>query len=40
MEKISSNDPVKNEEVHRIKKERNILHKTKRRKAKWTGHIA
>jgi hypothetical protein len=31
---------VRNEEVlHRVKKERNILHKIKRRKANWIGHI-
>ena len=40
MDKISWTDRVKNEEVHRIKWERNILHTTKRRKANWTGHIA
>jgi hypothetical protein len=31
---------VRNEEVlHRVKKDRNILHKIKRRKANWIGHI-
>jgi hypothetical protein len=31
---------VINEEVlHRVKKERNILHTIKRKKANWTGHI-
>jgi hypothetical protein len=31
---------VTNEEVlHRVKEERNILHKIKRRKANWIGHI-
>jgi hypothetical protein len=40
MEKISSTDCVKNEEVHRFKKERNILRIVKRRKASWTGHKA
>ena len=25
--------------LHRVKEERNIVHKTKRRKADWTGHI-
>jgi hypothetical protein len=33
---------VINEEVlrvHRVKEERNILHKIKRRKANWIGHI-
>jgi hypothetical protein len=40
MEKISWTDRVRNEEVlHRVKEERNILHTTKRRKAKWIGHI-
>jgi hypothetical protein len=39
MEKISSTDRAKKEEVHRIKKERNILHTVKQRKANWTGHI-
>jgi hypothetical protein len=37
---ISWIDRVRNEEVlHRIKEERNILHKTRRIKVKWTGHI-
>jgi hypothetical protein len=35
MEKISSTDRVKKVEVHRIKKERNILHTVKRREANW-----
>jgi hypothetical protein len=40
MEKISWTDRVRNEEVlHGVKKERNILHKIKRRKANWFGHI-
>jgi hypothetical protein len=31
---------VRNEGVlHRVKEERNILHKIKRRKANWIGHI-
>jgi hypothetical protein len=31
---------VRNEEVlQRIKEERNILHRVKRRKANWIGHI-
>jgi hypothetical protein len=31
---------MRNEEVlHRVKEERNILHKTKRRKGNWIGHI-
>jgi hypothetical protein len=33
-------DHVRNEEVlHRVEKERNILHTIKRRKANWIGHI-
>jgi hypothetical protein len=40
MEKISWTDHVRNEEVlHTVKEERNILHKIKRRKANWSGHI-
>jgi hypothetical protein len=40
MEKISWTDRVRNEEVlHRVKKERNILHTIKRTKANWIGHI-
>ena len=42
MWKISWTDRVKNEEVlHRVKKERNILHTSniKRRKANWIGYI-
>jgi hypothetical protein len=40
MEKISCTDHVRNEEVlHRVKEKRNILHKIKRRKANWIGHI-
>jgi hypothetical protein len=40
MEKISSTDRVRNEEVlHRVKEERNILHTIKRRKANCIGHI-
>jgi len=36
MEKISWTDLLKNEEIaHRIKKEREILHIIKRRKASW-----
>jgi hypothetical protein len=33
MEKISWTDLVKNEELHRVKEERNILHTVKGRKA-------
>jgi hypothetical protein len=40
MEKISWTDHVRNEEVlHRVKEERNILYKIKRRKGNWIGHI-
>jgi hypothetical protein len=30
---------VRNEVLHRVKEERNILHTIKRRKANWIGHI-
>jgi hypothetical protein len=37
-EKIRWTDHVRNEEVlHRVKKERNIIHTIKRRKANWIG---
>ena len=40
MEKVSWTDGVRNEEVlHRVKKERNIVHTIKRRKVNWTGHF-
>jgi hypothetical protein len=40
MEKISLTVCVKNEEVlHRVKKERNILHTIKKIKAKWNGNV-
>jgi len=40
MEKIIPTDGVRNEEpLQRVKKERNILHKMKRRKSNWIGHI-
>jgi hypothetical protein len=40
MEKICWTDRVRNEEVlHGVNEERNILHKIKRRKANWIGHI-
>jgi hypothetical protein len=32
-------DYMKNEVLHRVKDERNILHTIKRRKASWIGHI-
>jgi hypothetical protein len=36
MEKISSTDHVRNEEV---KEQMNILHEIRKRKAKWIGHL-
>jgi len=40
MEKINSTDRVRNEEaLLRVKEDRNILHKIKRRKANWICHI-
>jgi hypothetical protein len=30
---------VKNDVLHRVKEERNILHIIKQRKANWIGHI-
>jgi len=40
VEKISWTDLVENEEVlHKVKGERNILHKIRRRMASWIGHI-
>jgi hypothetical protein len=40
IEKINLTNSVRNEEVsHTVKKERNILHTVKRRKADWIGHI-
>jgi hypothetical protein len=40
MEKISWTDHVRNEDVLlRVKKQRNILHKIRKRKANWIGHI-
>jgi len=39
MAKISCIDCAGNEEVlHRVKEDRNSLHKIKRKKANWTGH--
>ena len=39
MWKINWTYRVRNEEVvHRVKEERNILYKIKRRKTKWIGH--
>ena len=40
MEKISWTDHVRNEDVLlRVKEQRNILHKIRKRKANWIGHI-
>jgi hypothetical protein len=40
MDKIRCTDRVKNEEeIHRVKEKRNILHAIKRRMANWVGHI-
>jgi hypothetical protein len=40
MEKIILTDQVRNEEVLlRVKKQRNILHEIRKRKANWIGHI-
>jgi hypothetical protein len=39
MEKISWTDHVRNEVLHRVKEERNILHTIKGRKGNWIGHI-
>jgi hypothetical protein len=36
---ISWTDRVKNEALHSVNQERNILHTVKRRKANWVGHI-
>ena len=40
MEKISWTDHARNKEVLlRVKKQRNILHEIRKRKANWIGHI-
>jgi len=39
MEKIRRTDRVKNQVLHRIKEQKNILHTVKRRKAAWIGHM-
>jgi len=39
MEKISWTDHVRNEVLLRVKEQRNILHKIRKRKANWIGHI-
>jgi hypothetical protein len=36
---ISCPNRVRNEVLHRVKEERNILHIRKRRKANWIGHV-
>jgi hypothetical protein len=38
-EKISWTNRVKNEVLHKVKKERNIVHTIRQRKAKWICHI-
>jgi len=38
MEKISWSERVRNAELHRVDKERNILNTVERRKANWIGH--
>jgi hypothetical protein len=39
MEKISWVGHVRNEELLRVKEQRNILHEISKRKANWIGHI-
>ena len=40
MEKISWTNHVKNEDVLlRVKEQKNIVHKIRKRKANWIGHI-
>jgi hypothetical protein len=39
LEKISWSDRVRNEVLHGVKEERNILQTVKRRKDNWIGHI-
>jgi hypothetical protein len=40
MEKISWTDHVRNEdELLRVKEQRNILHEIRKRKANWVGYI-
>jgi hypothetical protein len=36
---ISCADHVRHEVLHRVKEDRNILHKITRRKANWIGNI-
>ena len=39
MEKIRWTDHVRNEELDRVKGQRNILHEISKRKANWIGHF-
>jgi len=39
MEKIIWTDLMSHEILHRVKDERNVLHKIKRKNANWIGHI-
>ena len=39
MDKITWTDCVRNELLYRVNWDRNILHRVKRRKANWIGHI-
>jgi hypothetical protein len=39
MEKVSLSDSMRNEVLHGVKEERNILYTIKQRKANWIGHI-
>jgi hypothetical protein len=39
MEKNICNDRLRNEVLHRVRVERNILHAIERRKVKWIGHV-
>jgi hypothetical protein len=39
MEKISWTDHVRNEILHRVKEDRNILHMVHRRYGNWIGHM-
>ena len=37
---ISGTNRVRNEELlHRVEEDRNVLHRMKRRKANWIGHV-
>jgi hypothetical protein len=39
MEKISWTGRLRNEILHRVKEERDVLHTIKVRKANWIGHV-